>query len=92
MIFCTAPFTGLLVDADMTIKPCCAWGSNIKAETHLGFGKLTDDPNSLLDIINSKERATVQEQILKGETPPNCRGCEIRYNQTGHALRPTVPQ
>jgi organic radical activating enzyme len=86
MIFCTAPFTGLLVDADVTIKPCCAWGSNIKAETHLGFGKLTDDPNSLLDIINSKERAAVQEQILKGETPPNCRGCEIRYNQTGHAL------
>ena len=87
MIYCTAPFTSILLDTDKTVKPCCAYGSGPDSDKDRWFGKLTNDSKSLSTILKSEERIEIQEQVLKGEIPSNCYGCEIRYKETGHALR-----
>ena len=52
---CPAIFTGLLVDTDKSVKPCCAYNGS-------GFGPLRgQEPNNSSDTINNNDFGVISD-------------------------------
>jgi organic radical activating enzyme len=87
---CPAIFTGLVFDTDKSVKPCCAYGDhhgfsprNPRLESsdiinNNDFGVMSDT-YQLKDILESKERKTLQQQARNNEPSPGCEVCDRRY-------------
>lgn len=94
--FCSAPFTGILIDTDKSIKPCCAYGDHnafgtpapdaTVLENNNDFG-IMSDTNRLKDIIESKQRKRIQDITRNNEIPIGCGTCERRYQRTGQSQK-----
>ena len=92
---CSAPFTGILIDTDKSIKPCCAYGDHnafvpapaaTVLENNNDFGVMSDSYR-LKDIVESKQRKRIQDITRNNEIPIGCGTCERRYQRTGQSQK-----
>jgi len=64
---CTAPFHGILIETDKTVKPCCAWQGD-----PLGNLKF----QNINEIRNGEKLKNIQKEMLLGKWPTGCKACE----------------
>jgi len=93
---CSAPFTGILIDTDKSIKPCCAYGDQqpfgrpraraTTLQNNNDFGVMSDSYR-LKDIIESKQRKRIQDITRKNKIPIGCRTCDRSYQRTGRSQK-----
>ena len=92
---CSAPFTGILIDTDKSIKPCCSYGDHnpfgrppdaTTLQNNNDFGVMSDSYR-LKDIIESKQRKRIQDITRKNKIPIGCRTCDGRYQRTGQSQK-----
>ena len=93
---CSAPFTGIMIDTDKSIKPCCAYGDHnafgpsapdaTVLENNNDFGVMSDTYR-LKDIIESEQRKRIQDITRENKIPIGCETCERRYKRTGQSQK-----
>lgn len=77
-VLCSAPFSGLLVDPNKQVRPCCVykgadWG-NIKT-------------SNIQEILTHPDRLKLQSDMLAGVWNPGCVDCKRSEDQTGRSVR-----
>ena len=78
---CTAPFHSILIETDKTVRPCCSW-------TGESIGDLNTD--NINDILNGEKLQKIQDQMLNGIWPKNCKNCRQREIKTNTSPRLTM--
>lgn len=59
------------------VFPCCAMAPGYSTSTiNLSFGEVRRTP--LLKIWNSPDYREFRRQVVTGDFPPECQGCEVK--------------
>jgi MoaA/NifB/PqqE/SkfB family radical SAM enzyme len=86
---CTAAHTAVLIDADKTVRPCCAYsGTDIKGS--LGIAKLGEI--DLAGALATESWQTVRKKLAAGTVPAGCAMCIRREHQIGNSQRMVMEQ
>ena len=70
--FCILPWTGLEVQPNGTVKPCCMYKDTLKKENGQEYLIQQD---KFKDIWESDELSTIRKRFLSGTQPRGCHRC-----------------
>ncbi len=70
--FCILPWTGLEVQPNGTVKPCCMYKDTLKKENGQEYKIQREE---FQEIWNSEELATIRKRFLSGTQPRGCHRC-----------------
>ena len=70
--FCILPWTGLEVQPNGTVKPCCMYKDTLKKENGQEYKIQREE---FQEIWNSDELATIRKRFLSGTQPRGCHRC-----------------
>ena len=70
--FCILPWTGLEVQPNGTVKPCCMYKDTLKKENGQEYKIQREE---FQEIWNSDELSTIRKRFLSGTQPRGCHRC-----------------
>ena len=70
--FCILPWTGLEVQPNGTVKPCCMYKDTLKKENGQEYKIQRDE---FKEIWDSEELSTIRRRFLSGTQPRGCHRC-----------------
>jgi len=78
---CLLVFTDVYIDYNASIVPCCNIRSDNPDETHMQFGCLTSNKNSIFDIYFSKLAISWRKSLFNFDikTKPPCATCSFAH-------------
>jgi radical SAM protein with 4Fe4S-binding SPASM domain len=77
MTYCTAPWNGLTVREDGSVRVCCAGSQTL--------GNVNNE--SITKIYNNQSHQSIKKQLLAGEPDENCKNCIEAEKISGSSLR-----
>jgi len=77
-VLCSAPFTGLLIDPNKQVRPCCVY-------TGASWGNIKT--SKIEDIFNHPDRLQLQDDMKHYRWNPGCNACKNAEKTSSHSIR-----